>query len=82
MRTTWLIFGLFSESGSTHLKAVKRDRFRALVDGLVSILGSTTSSERLHPTIIFNQSTKFTYIKKKQDCIDEVTSQNGSNERK
>jgi hypothetical protein len=36
-------------------------------------LGSTTSSERLHPTIIFNQSTKFTYIKKKQDCIDEVT---------
>jgi len=63
MRTTWVIFGLFSESGSTHLKAVKRDRFRALVDGLVSIMGSTTSSERLHPTIILSQSTKFTFKK-------------------
>ena len=60
MRTTWLILGLFSESGSTHLKAVKRARLRALVDGLASIFGSTTSSDRLLPTIIFSQSTRFT----------------------
>lgn len=61
MRTTWLILGLFSASGSTHLRAVKRARLRALVDGLVSMLGSNTSSERRKPTIIFSQSTKFTY---------------------
>jgi len=61
MRTTWLILGLFSASGSTHLRAVKRARLRALVDGLVSMLGSNTSSERRKPTIILSQSTKFTY---------------------
>lgn len=61
MRTTWLVFGLFSESGSTHLNAVRRARLRALVDGLVSIVGSTTSSERLLATIIFNHSTRFTW---------------------
>lgn len=68
MRTTWLIFGLFSESGSTHLNAVKRARLRALVEGLVSMLGSNTSSERLNPTIILSQSTKFT-CKKQQKIV-------------
>lgn len=60
IRTTWLILGLFSESGSTHLKAVKRARFKALVDGFTSMFGSTTSSDLLLPTIIFSQSTRFT----------------------
>lgn len=60
IRTTWLILGLLSESGSTHLKAVKRALLRALVDGLVSMFGSITSSERLLPTIIFSQSTRLT----------------------
>jgi hypothetical protein len=46
---------------STHLRAVKSARFRALVEGRVSIVGSTTSSERLLATIIFSQSTRFTY---------------------
>lgn len=64
IRTTWLIFGLLSESGSTHLRAVRSALLRALVGGLVSIFGSTTSSERLLPTIIFNQSTRFTCNKK------------------
>jgi len=61
IRTTWPILGLFSESGSTHLKAVKRVRFKALVDGFTSMLGSTTSSDLLFPTIIFSQSTRFTW---------------------
>lgn len=61
IRTTCPILGLFSESGSTHLNAVKRARFSALVEGLVSMLGSTTSSDLLLPTIIFNQSTRFTW---------------------
>ena len=61
IRTTWLILGLFSGSGSTHLKAIKSARLSTRVDGLVSILGSTTSSERLLPTIILSQSTRFTY---------------------
>jgi len=60
IRTTWPILGLFSESGSTHLKAVNRARFKALVDGFTSMLGSTTSSDLLFPTIIFSQSTRFT----------------------
>lgn len=63
IRTTWPIFGLFSESGSTHLNAVRRALLRALVDGLLSMFGSTTSSERLLPTIILSHSTKFTYKK-------------------
>lgn len=60
MRTTCPILGLFSASRSTHLKAVKRARLRALVDGLVAIFGSKTSSERLLPTFILSQSTRFT----------------------
>lgn len=60
IRTTWVIRGLLSESGSTHLKAVKSALLRALVDGLVSMFGSTTSSDRLLPTITFSQSTKLT----------------------
>ena len=69
MRTTWLIFGLLSESGSTHLKAVKSARLRALVDGLVSMFGSTTSSERLSWTIILSHSTRLTYRNHQQNFV-------------
>lgn len=68
IRTTWPIFGLFSESGSTHLKAVRSARLRTLVEGRVSMVGSTTSSERLLATIIFNQSTRFTCKRHKIMC--------------
>ncbi|MFS7938310.1 hypothetical protein Hanom_Chr05g00438101 [Helianthus anomalus] len=60
IRTTSPIVSLFSESGSTHLKAVKSARLSAVLDGLVPMLGSTTSSDRLFPTIILSQSTRFT----------------------
>lgn len=73
--TTWPILGLFSESGSTHLRAVRSARFRALVDGLTSMFGSTTSSDRLLPTIIFSQSTRFTcmhqwFMSVQNDLVD------------
>lgn len=46
-------FGFSSASAPTHLKVVKSALLSALVDGSISMLGST---------ITFNQSTKFIYI--------------------
>lgn len=77
IRTTWVIRGLLSESGSTHLKAVKSALLRALVEGLVSMFGSTTSSDRLFPTITFSQSTRLTcqdkrvLVTQNYQCIEE-----------
>ena len=58
--TTWLILGLFSASGSTHLRATRRAHFKARIDGFTSSLESTTSSVLLVPTIILSHSTRFT----------------------
>ena len=52
--------GRVSESGSTHLKATNKARLRAVLGGLVSIVGSATSSDRLLATIDLSQSTIFT----------------------
>jgi hypothetical protein len=58
--TTWVILGLLSASGSTHLSATKRARFKARVVGLTSRFGSTTSSALLVPTIILSHSRRLT----------------------
>lgn len=61
MRTTWPMRGRLLESGSTHLRAASRALLSSLVLGLASMVGSTTSSDRRFATIIFSQSTRFTY---------------------
>lgn len=58
--TTCPIVGLLSESRSTHLNATKRTFLRALEVGLITMLGSTTSSERRLAIIHLSQSTRFT----------------------
>jgi len=67
--TTWPILGRFRASGSTHLKATSRERLSAREVGFNSMLGSATSSERLLPTICFNQSTRFICRKNTQFLI-------------
>ncbi len=67
--TTWPILGRFRASGSTHLKATSRERLSTREVGFNSMLGSATSSERLLPTICFNQSTRFICTKNTQFLI-------------
>jgi len=60
MWITCPILGLFEASGSTHRRATKRARLRALEDGFSASLGSTTSSDFRLPTILFSHSIKLT----------------------
>lgn len=60
MWITCPILGRFCASGSTQRRATKRTRLSAFEAGISGSLGSTTSSDFRFPTIVFNQSTKFT----------------------
>ena len=70
MWITCPIFGLFVASGSTHRREINKARLRAFEDGISGSLGSTTSSDFLFPTIVFNHSIKLTW-----NCSDCILSQ-------
>lgn len=61
MWMTCPIFGRFCASGSTQWRATRIILFSALGHGFSGILGSTTCSDFLSPTMVFSHSTKVTW---------------------
>lgn len=66
---TWPILGRLCASGSTQQRATRRILFSSFGDGFSGTLGSTTCSDLLSLTMVFNQSIKLNCEGQSNKCI-------------